>query len=108
MESCFRSESRWWSPRRRRRLGQQLRAPTQDESDAIPVNRIRTIATAGIVAGSVAFAAALLSSGGVGASFVDAAEAGASITVANSFEGPAPAEPTPSCTVASDRAGITF
>jgi hypothetical protein len=72
------------------------------------VNRIRTIATAGIVAGSVAFAAALLSSGGVGASFVDAAEAGASITVANSFEGPAPAEPTPSCTVASDRAGITF
>jgi hypothetical protein len=58
------------------------------------VSRIRTIATTGIVAGSVALAAALLSSGGVGASFVDAAEASASISVADHLDG---LEPSP-CT----------
>lgn len=51
------------------------------------MNRIRTVATGGIVAGSVALAAAILSSGGVGASFVDAAEASASISVADHLDG---------------------
>lgn len=50
------------------------------------MNRIRSIATAGIVAGSVTLAGALLTSGGVGASFVDAAEVGASISVADQFD----------------------
>mgnify|MGYP001123173860 CR=1 FL=1 len=50
------------------------------------MNCVRSIATAGIVAGSVTLAGALLTSGGVGASFVDAAEVGASISVVGHFE----------------------
>src|SRR5690606_22559248 len=68
------------------------------------MNRIRAIATTGIIAGSVALAAASISPGGVGAEFVDAAAASASITVANRFDD----LPESHCRIVLHHPGRTF
>ncbi len=83
----------------------------RNEREVALVNRIRSIATGGIIAGSVTLAGALLTSGGVGASFVDAAEVGASISVAGHFDDTEPLSLLATgCVVAIDPAsdGLVF